>query len=97
MLEGSARQHDTVSAGEAFQPNIGAQAHNPPLIPAARMRFPHPDDIIKIQVLEHGCIIPPGSVKPYRSIESQHRSNPQKFTDGEILNVVKPFTGFDFR
>jgi len=41
-------EQNLVAAGQAFQPDVGAQAHYFPLIPAAGMGFAHFDDVIEM-------------------------------------------------
>ncbi len=45
-------------AGAAFQADIRAQAEDGPFVAAARMRLAQPNNIVQLQVGEHGEIIP---------------------------------------
>jgi hypothetical protein len=41
------------SAGQAFQPDVGAQTHHAPLVPAARVRLAQAQNVVEAKIEGH--------------------------------------------
>lgn len=57
VVELAAGEQHPVTAGETFDPNIGAQANDLPFITATRVRLSQAQPVIKLKVREHVRII----------------------------------------
>lgn len=50
----AAGEQDAPPARQAFQADVRAQAHHPPLVAAARMRLTQTEDVVEAKVEGHG-------------------------------------------
>ena len=54
LLEGGAVEENAAAAGVALEADVGADAHDRPLVSAARMRLAHPNDVANCNLNRHG-------------------------------------------
>jgi hypothetical protein len=54
LCEFAPREHDAPSAAFTFQPNIGTETRNSPLVGATRMLFAESQVVVEAKVGQHG-------------------------------------------